>query len=84
MNAKKTRVPAARRTKSAKRPAIQRLRLNKSAALRALHDEYWQIDITISIEDGVQLGGMTLRPGPPPPPVDAGPLVAWLRGSLGY
>lgn len=88
MKAKKTSVPSARRTQDGKKPGPKKpmpkkVSVNNSTALKSLSDEYWQINITINNERGVQLGGLTLRPAPPPPPFVPGDLIGWVRDALG-
>jgi hypothetical protein len=88
MNTRKTPVRGALRTMIAKRPEPKKkrpkkIRLNKSALSAAAHDDFWQIDITVSDSSGVELAAITLRPFPPPPPIDPSRLLGWIRASLG-
>ena len=75
------------RTKTAKKPepkkpGPKKLRLNDRALAAAAKDDFWQIDITVRSASGVELAAIMLRPFPPPPPIDPGRLVGWIRSSL--
>ncbi len=67
-----------------KKPGPKKIRLAGARALAAAaHDDYWEINITISDANGNDVAWMSLRPPPPPPPIDPGRLTGWLQRSLG-